>query len=149
IIRERSYSDSATPSANGIAVANLVRLFLHTETLDYWERANKALKAFKLVLSQAPQACPGLFAALDWCDRPITVKFPNRPSSDRQSSKHQGDMATFAQKSIQSDNYAPTAIFKGVADLPDEAVGLICRSMSCGEPLFNLEALNKQLRVIY
>ncbi|NET52781.1 MAG: hypothetical protein F6K09_30140 [Merismopedia sp. SIO2A8] len=58
-------------------------------------------------------------------------------------------MTTFTRKGTQSDNYAPTAIFKRAADLPDGAVGLICRSMSCGEPLSTLEDLNQQLRSIY
>jgi len=31
IVRERSYTDNATPAANGVAIANLVRLALLTE----------------------------------------------------------------------------------------------------------------------
>lgn len=35
LIRERSYLDNATPSANSIAIANLVRLSHLTENPDY------------------------------------------------------------------------------------------------------------------
>ena len=39
LIRERSYQDNATPSANGIAIANLVRLAGLTDNLDYLAQA--------------------------------------------------------------------------------------------------------------
>jgi uncharacterized protein YyaL (SSP411 family) len=44
LVRERSYVDNATPAANGIAIANLVRLFLLTEDLRYLDRAELGLK---------------------------------------------------------------------------------------------------------
>ena len=60
LIRERSYQDNATPSANGIAIANLVRLAGLTDNLDYLTQAEQALTAFRYVLKQSPQACPSL-----------------------------------------------------------------------------------------
>ena len=66
LVRERSYMDNATPSANGIAIANLVRLALLTENLEYLNRAEQGLQAFSSVLHKSPQACPSLFIALDW-----------------------------------------------------------------------------------
>ena len=66
LVRERSYMDNATPSANGIAIANLVRLALLTENLEYLDRAEQGLQAFSSVLQKSPQACPSLFIALDW-----------------------------------------------------------------------------------
>ena len=41
LIRERSYMDNATPSANGIAIANLIRLSLLTDDLGYCDRAEQ------------------------------------------------------------------------------------------------------------
>jgi uncharacterized protein YyaL (SSP411 family) len=66
LVRERSYADNATPSANGIAIANLVRLALLTEDLQHLDRAEQALQAFSSIMNQSPQACPSLFTALDW-----------------------------------------------------------------------------------
>ena len=50
IVRERSYIDNATPSANGVAIANLVRLALLTDDLHYLDLAEQALKAFSSVM---------------------------------------------------------------------------------------------------
>ena len=50
IVRERTYADNATPSANGVAIANLVRLALLTEDLSYLDRAFQALQAFSSVM---------------------------------------------------------------------------------------------------
>jgi uncharacterized protein len=58
LIRERNYIDNATPSANGIAVSNLVRLARLTGNLEYLHRAEQGLQAFSSVLSQSPKACP-------------------------------------------------------------------------------------------
>ena len=66
LVRERSYIDNATPSANGIAISNLVRLARLTDNLDYLDKAEKGLQAFSHILSQSPRACPSLLTALDW-----------------------------------------------------------------------------------
>jgi len=63
LVRERSYQDNATPSANGVAIANLVHLSLLTENLTYLDRGQAALKAFGQVMEQIPRACPSLLAA--------------------------------------------------------------------------------------
>ncbi|MGB3671089.1 MAG: hypothetical protein WBG63_11805 [Phormidesmis sp.] len=65
IVKERSYQDSAVPSANGIAIASLVRLFLLTENLDYFTQAEAALVSFSHAIAKAPRACPSLLSALD------------------------------------------------------------------------------------
>lgn len=41
LIREKSYIDNATPSPNGIAIANLVRLHLFTDEEKYLDEAEK------------------------------------------------------------------------------------------------------------
>jgi uncharacterized protein len=66
LVRERSYLDNATPSPNGVAIANLVRLALLTNNLEYRDRAESGLQAFGTVMEKSPTACPSLFIALDW-----------------------------------------------------------------------------------
>jgi uncharacterized protein len=128
IVRERSYADNATPSANGIAIANLVRLALLTDHLHYLDYAEKGLKAFRSVMSRAPQACPSLFTALDWYRNCTLIR-------------------TTTQQ-IQSLNlmYLPSAVFFAVSRLPEGSVGLVCQGLKCLAAAESLEKLLQQVQ---
>ncbi|MBW4633896.1 MAG: thioredoxin domain-containing protein [Iphinoe sp. HA4291-MV1] len=128
IVRERSYVDNATPSANGVAIANLVRFALLTDNLHYLDLAEQGLKAFRSVMSQAPQACPSLFTALDWY-RTCTLV---RTSTEQ----------------IQTLNlmYLPSTAFVAVSKLPEESVGLVCQGLKCLAPAESLEKLLQQMQ---
>jgi len=128
LIRERSYGDNATPSANGVAIANLVRLALLTEHLQYLDRAEQGLQAFSSVMNQSPQACPSLFTALDWYYYCTLI----RGGSD-------------AIASLISQ-YLPTSVYQLETDLPEDAVGLVCQGLSCLEPAYTPEQLLKQVQ---
>lgn len=127
IVRERSYSDNATPAANGVAIANLVRLFLLTENLEYLDRAELGLTAFSSILNQAPQACPSLFAALDWFRYPTLIRT--------------------AKEQIEnlSDRYLPTAAFTVKTELPTDVVGLVCQGLTCKKPALSREQMLEQI----
>ncbi|MEM7771489.1 MAG: thioredoxin domain-containing protein [Cyanobacteria bacterium P01_A01_bin.37] len=127
VIRERSFSDNATPAANGIAAANLVRLALSTEDLDYLDRAEQTLLAFSTVMNKAPQACPSLFAALDWFQTHTLVR----------SAAHR--LSGFSQR------YLPTTVLQQDDQLPDGAIALVCEGLSCNEPAMSDAQLNEQL----
>lgn len=128
IVRERSYGDNATPAANGVAIANLVRLTLLTENLEYLDRAEEGLKAFSTIMNQAPQACPSLFTALDWYHNQTLVR------------------TTKDQIEILSNQYLPTAVFTLATDLPDDVVGLVCQGLKCKAPARSQEVLIDQLQ---
>jgi hypothetical protein len=128
VVRERSYDDNATPAANGVAIANLVRLFLLTENLEYLDRAEQALQSFSGIMNRAPQACPSLFVALDWFRNATLI----RTRADQ--------IATL------SSQYLPTAMLKLAADLPEEAIALVCQGLSCQEPAMSTEHLQVQLQ---
>ena len=127
LVRERSYTDSATPAANGVAIANLIRLALLTENLEYLDRAEQGLQAFSSIMESAPQACPSLFVALDWYRNQTLV----RTTSDR-----------LDQLAMQ---YLPTAVYLPEANLPAAAIGLVCQGLSCKEPATSFEQLWEQL----
>lgn len=128
LIRERSYADNATPSANGIAIANLVRLALLTENLQHLDRAQQALQAFSSVMTQSPQSCPSLFTALDWYQHCTLIR----------SNHHQlKDLIT---------QYLPASIYQLEVDLPEQSIGLVCQGLSCLEPAISLEKLLEQVQ---
>ncbi|MBD2295796.1 thioredoxin domain-containing protein [Anabaena sphaerica FACHB-251] len=128
IVRERSYMDNATPSANGIAIANLVRLSLLTDNLHYLDLAESGLKAFKGVMSDSPQACPSLFTALDWYRNSTLIR------------------STTVQIKPLMSNYLPTTAFSKVSDLPEGSVGLVCQGLKCLPAPGSLEELLEQVQ---
>ena len=128
VVRERSIDDNATPAANGIAIANLVRLALRTENLDYLDQAEQALRSFSGAMKRTPQACPSLFAALDWFQTQTLVKTT-------------GDRLIHLQQ-----QYFPTAVYALADALPDAAVGLVCQGLSCQEPACHDQQLLMQLQ---
>ncbi|WP_008308489.1 thioredoxin domain-containing protein [Leptolyngbya sp. PCC 6406] len=129
LVQERSYQDNATPAANGIAIANLVRLSLLTADLTYRDRADQALQAFSSIMEQMPRACPSLFAALDWFHHGTLV----RTRAD--------------QIPVLLQQYCPTAVFQLDPDLPPDTVGLVCEGLFCKEPARSWEQLQAQLQV--
>ncbi|MFG6098212.1 thioredoxin domain-containing protein [Leptolyngbyaceae cyanobacterium CCMR0082] len=126
LIRERSYQDNATPAANGVAIASLMRLFLLTEDLTYLDHAEKALKSFSIVMEQATRACPTLFQALDWY-------------------RHHTLVRTHAENVTKlSRSYLPTVVLVH-QNLSDGEAGLVCRGLSCRKSAMSVEEMMEQI----
>ena len=130
IIRERTYIDNATPAANGVAVTNLVRLFLLKEQLDYLSSAEQTLQAFSSIMEKSPQACPGLFSGLDWYLHSALVR------------------STPEQLQALIPQYFPTCAYEVATALPPDAVALVCQGLSCLEPAMTQEQLMSQVKEI-
>lgn len=128
LVRERSYADNATPSANGIAIANLVRLALLTEDLQYLDQAEQALQAFSRVMNQSPQVCPSLFTALDWYCHCTLIRAKDNVLTSLNT------------------HYWPTSILQLETQFPQDAVGLVCQGLSCKEPAYTIEQLLEQVQ---
>ena len=127
IVRERSYMDNATPAANGVAIANLVRLALLTENNEYLDRAEKGLQAFSTIMERSPQACPSLFVALDWFLHGTLVK------------------TTSEQLDKLIPLYLPTTVYCLDGNLPDGAIALVCTTSACLEPAITQAQLLNQI----
>jgi len=130
LVREKDFQDSAMPSANGVAIANLVRLAALTGDLDYLERAEQALKTFAHLMSTQPRVCPTLFLGLDWYSNWVKVTL---------GAEH---IPTFQQRSW------PTAVFSLPAEaepLPPGTVGLVCWGSKCLAPASSLEQIQSQI----
>lgn len=128
LIRERSYIDNATPAANGVAISNLVRLFLLTENLELLDLAEQGLTAFSSVMQKSPQACPSLFTALDWYRNNTLVR------------------TSLEQISALSVQYFPAIIFKADHTLPNDIIGLVCQGLKCNKPAQSSEEMLQQLQ---
>ena len=130
LVRERSYMDNATPSANGVAIANLVRLALLTDNLEYLDRAQQGLEAFSVVMEKSPTACPSLFTALNWFLHGTSVKT---------NSEHLEQL---------SSHYLPTTVLRLETELPEGAIALVCQGLSCLEPATSIERVLEQIEEV-
>lgn len=128
LLRERNYQDNATPSPNGIAIANLVRLASVTEKLEYLDRAELALKRFGLVIANSPVACPSLLAAFDWFRNHTLVR--TNPS----------------QYAYLNQQYLPSVMLRIDQHLPNpEAIAMVCQGFACLEPAMTQDICDRQL----
>lgn len=127
LVQERPYQDNATPAANGVAVANLVRLSLLTDNLDYLDRADRTLQAFGTVMEQIPRACPSLLAGLNWFRHGTVVKA----------------VADIIPE-LAAEHW-PTTVFTVSQDLPSGAVGMVCRGTKCLAVANSVDKLRQQL----
>jgi uncharacterized protein YyaL (SSP411 family) len=128
LLRERNYQDNSTPSPNGIAIANLVRMASLTEKLEYLDHAELALKRFGHVMANSPVACPSLLVAFDLFRNHTLV----RTNPD--------------QYAHLNSQYLPVVMLRIDKHLPNQnAIAMVCQGFSCLEPAMNQEICDRQL----
>jgi uncharacterized protein len=124
ILREKDYQDNATPSAHGIAVRNLVRLFSFTDDQHYRERAYSILLLFGQIMQELPRACPSLLSGLDEYLNQAVIK----------GSQEVGHSLLH--------HYWPSLSFKKTSD----SHALVCRGLECLTPATSPQELQQQIR---
>lgn len=127
LIREKSYIDNATPSANGIAISNLIRLGLLTDNLDYLVKAKQGLNLFSEIMNKSSASCPSLFTALNW---------------HLQGKKVKTNIQLIKELNL---DYLPTTIYQISTDLPNDSVGMVCRGFACLAPASTKAEILSQL----
>ncbi|MBF2055723.1 MAG: thioredoxin domain-containing protein [Cyanobacterium sp. T60_A2020_053] len=129
LIKEKGYLDNATPSANGVAITNLIRLGLFTDDLKYFDQAEKSLQLFSKVMAESPLSCPSLFVALKWFLSGSSVK------------------SNASVLTELNQLYIPTFVARMDDNLPNNSIGLVCRGLSCLEPAKNKAQIIEQLSI--
>ena len=127
-LRERDYMDQATPSANGIAVSNLVRIGLITGEGRYFDAAENVLHAFSPVLSKVPHASASLFEGLDWFINGGSVATNNNTIT------------------MLQPEYYPASVFILEENLQEGIAGHVCRGQTCLPAADTIEKLVSQMR---
>ncbi|HBC42441.1 MAG TPA: thioredoxin domain-containing protein [Pseudanabaena sp.] len=128
LLRERNYQDNATPSSNGVAIANLVRLASITGKLEYLDRAELALKRFGLVIANNSVACPSLLVAFDWFRNHTLVR------------------TNAEQYAYLNQQYLPSVMLRIDQHLPNpDAIAMVCQGFACLEPAITQDICDRQL----
>ncbi len=127
LVREKEFQDNATPAANGIAAANLVRLAYLTDDLKYLDRAETEFRVFGQMMRSQPRSCPSLFAALDWYQNILKVTLEH-PYGIQQG-------------------FWPTTMFVTPSEpLGESVAGLVCVGLKCLDPAASLDQVIAQMR---
>lgn len=142
MFRPKSAFDAAEPSANGVSVRNLVRLYSITGTKDYAERAQKTLRCYGEDISAQPFGYCGLVGqamAIDSIASYIVVG--GTPDQGRQRVAELAKTTTDADKTIVHVNEASIkylSLFDHVYEElftkhKDDATPTVmkCKDMSC------------------
>ncbi len=131
LIREKPYQDNATPAANGIAIANLIRLSLLTENLEYLDKAEQALQAFAGKITQSPISCPSLLTGLDWWYNQNLIRAPKK---------------LYAELQV---NYYPVTMLQEISELllgtSRNAIAIVCKGLACLAPATSMDMLRSQV----
>ncbi len=123
LIKEKSYIDNATPSANGIAISNLFRLGLLTDNLDLLEKGKESLNLLSEIMTKSSASCPTIFSALNWYLNGKKVK------------------GKFDLIKELKANYFPTIVYEISEDLPDDKIGMVCKNLTCLPPVETKEKI--------
>jgi uncharacterized protein YyaL (SSP411 family) len=155
IARTKDSHDSSTPSGNSMAVTALLRLAKLTGRLDFQEKAEATLRAFRGLIAQAPTAAGQMLIALDFYLGPVeefaVVGDPSRDDTRRVLRAIRGGFRPNKVVALKAategagtlDEVIP--LLKGKT-ASDAVTTYICRNFTCQAPLVGSEAVEAALQ---
>ena len=150
IIRTESAHDDATPNANGVMVANLVRLYSLTAEDRYMERAESALRAFLPDVADRAIAHTGLLASAMDLNAPMQVVIVD-PAGPQQASNLVAVLLTVSlpgalwQVVADTSQMPPGSPLAGKIAVNGKPTAYVCTSGTCSLPLTDPEALRAEV----
>jgi len=155
ILRLKDDTDGAEPSANAIAILNLLRLSQMTDKPEFRQKAEQALSLFTGRLHRAPQAMPQMLVAFDYhLDPPQQIIIAGEPHAPDTRAMLREVNAHFIPHKILllADGGAGQATLAGfmefiktVKPINGRATAYVCEDYGCQQPTADLTTLLKQL----
>jgi uncharacterized protein YyaL (SSP411 family) len=150
IIRPRSETDEATPSANSLMAQNLIRLWHLTGSDAYRDDADAILKAASPSVARNLFAVTGILNALDLRLNLIdlVVVRPRAAEIDPMLSAARAHAGPNLVLSLHEDaaRLPPGHPASGKAAVGDRVTAYVCRGETCSLPIREPEALAARLR---
>ena len=166
ITRDQPSYDGAEPSGNAVAVQNLMRLYVLTEKVQYFERAEKVFKVFANQLSRGRGMNQMTSALLDYHDqaRQLVIIKPNLNIKKTTEEKDPLGAHSEIINSVFNGYWPNTALvvssskhpnkaelenlipwLKNKVSLNNETTAYLCYEGICERPLTSASALLKRL----
>jgi uncharacterized protein len=147
VVRLKSASDDAVPSANAIQLANLIALAAMTGDASYDDRASELVKAFSGAIARTPTGHCGLIAAELELGRLIQVAVIGDGNSDLQNALRNVSLpgaATFVSEAGSFPDGSPLA---GKSSRDGKSTAYVCVGPVCGAPINEASSLTKELLI--
>jgi uncharacterized protein YyaL (SSP411 family) len=144
LVRKKDIHDTALPSANSVAMLNLLRLGRMTGNSDLEERAAKIGRAFSVSIKESPAAYTQLMAALDFAIGPSyeVVVAGNPDAEDTRTMTRELRRRFLPNKVVllnHSDRDVPEIVklaefTKNQSSIGGKATAYVCVNHSCKSP---------------
>lgn len=136
VVRLKSASDDAVPSANTIQLSNLITLAALTGNAEYDKRARDMIVAFGGVVASRPIGHCGFLAATLDLDALIQVKIPAGDNSQLLTQAlHNLSLPGATEFAASANAVHTTAMRDNVASASQASGAVICIGMQCLEPM--------------
>ncbi len=155
LLQTKEDYDGAEPSANSIAVLNLLRLSQMLDKKDWWEMAEKTLRLFSSRLQSIPHAMPQMLVAVDFSlDKPKQIIIAGKPDAPDTRAMLRAVHERFipnkilllADESERQDYLSPFLPFvKSMTMLDGKATAYVCENYACQLPTTKTEVMVKLL----
>ncbi len=147
VVRLKSASDDAVPSANAIHLSNLIALAAITGDPRYDERARGLARAFSGVVARGPTGHCGLIAAELDLDQLVQIAVIGGGNSLR-SQLHQTSMPGALEFVSHGDpNVGPESPLAGKTSSGGKSTAYVCAGPVCSAPIQDAGALREELLI--
>jgi uncharacterized protein YyaL (SSP411 family) len=147
IARMKDDYDGAEPSGNSIAVMTLLRLAATTGRADLRAPAEATLRAFADRMQRAPQAVPGMLAALDFWLAPLRrVVIAGDPTSALSRALVRAVHRVYQPNKVILGTAGPVEAFARTLPDGDPPLAYVCTGTTCQAPTADPAVLRAGLR---
>jgi len=155
LVRQKDIYDGALPSANSVALLNLLRLARMTARPELERRAVELSRAFATSISTSPVAHTQMMVAVDLAVGPsLEVVIAGRPGADDVQRMLRALRSEFAPNKVvlfRPDGVAPkitqlAAFTEYQTPVDGQATAYVCRNYACEFPTTDAEGLRRLLR---
>ncbi len=157
LVRKKEIYDGAVPSANSVAMLNLLRLARLTGTVSFEEKAVQIRKAFSKVVHRNPSAYTQMMAALDFAIGPSNevVIVGNKQDKDTKAmiyalNEYFMPNKVILLKSVNEKNSLIEKVstyVKNYVSINNTATAYICSNYTCKAPTTNIKKMLETLGV--
>ena len=147
IARLKDDYDGAEPSGNSVAVMTLLRLSAITDRADLRAPAEATLRLFADRMQRAPQAVPGMLAALDfWLSPQRRVVIAGEPTSAPARALLHAAHSVYQPNRVVLGVVGPVEPFARTLPVQTAPLAYVCIGTSCQPPTASVAALKLWLR---
>jgi len=152
IARSKSPYDNATPSANSIALSNLIKLGYLTGNESLKGKAEQILKLFYNFLSEHPTGFAQMLSGFSFFLNPEEIGVIGSKKDQRTTSMLKEIHHAFIPdkilslkdpKEVAEENWFPFLMEKGIPEVPTT---FVCKGFTCLPPVQNEKELRKIIR---